>query len=587
MLRDYTYKFFGIIKENGVRATLNFLFIFAFINAFIAVFGSENTIVGVAVIIIMLSSMVRDMTAAPVKHFLHQAGVMLLIVLSSCLVNLLPPAPVFFLNLLTVFIIIYAFTYEYASHMYFPYILSYLFLVYISPVSADQLPKRIAAVLAGSACIILYQLYKGRRRVMETAQSVLCAMIDQAGQSIRFLASGEGEPACAHQVRALLCRLSRIVFERRKRALCISDASFALVDVGRGLENLILLLNDLAAHQDLQREPGQNPRRFPGQLLLLERISIELEGYRRFLLRETQSLPPLNRRDLIFPGEEPEERLYSALDYLRSHLLHMTDPEKKTLYRKTGLSMRIRIQAALDVSAVRVVYAIRVSVVLSLFFLAVQALDLPHGKWLMFTLASLSMPYADDVGKKTGQRVTATFIGGLASLVIYSLVPSVPGRSAVMIFFGYFSGYFSGYTSVYACSTISALGGAVLAGYAGWEQVGLMCLIRLAYICLGSAIALVANCVLLPFRRSRATELLMKKYSKTTSLLTRVCREENLDPQLYYNLVIQAHLQEEKLLQNAPEADRKGMRDLLEVCRRHVRDAHRHRPFPCSPAAAG
>ena len=574
MIKKNLCKFFGSLKENWVDTTLNCLFIFIFINIFTAVFGPENSMTGVSLVIIMMSSMAQDMTAVPFKHFLSQSAVLLLMALSSCLVGILPPYLVFFLNFITVFIIIYAFTYEYADHMYFPYILSYLFLIFIAPVSLEQLPKRMTGMVAGAACIILYQLFKGRRRIHETAQYVLSSIMDNACQSIRCLTLGEGEKPSPQQVRAQLCKLSHIVFQRRRKVFCISDASFALVDVGRGMEILILLLNSLPA--------GQNPE----QLLLLERIFAELEKYRGFLFTKDGELPPLNRQDFMVPQVDPEEKFYFALDYLRSHLLAMRNPQKKTCYRKTALSFKVRLQAVLDISAIRVVYSLRVSLMLSVFLLVVQALSLTHGKWLMFTLASLSLPYADGVSKKTGQRVTATMIGCLTSLVLYSFIPSAAGRTVVMIFFGYFSGFFSVYTGVYACSTISALGAAVMAAGTGFSSVAFMCLVRLIYILLGSLIALLANCVLLPFNRSRATELLIKKYSRTTELLSHVCQEENIDPQIYYNLVIQAHLQEEKLVRNAADAGWNGMEGLLEACRRHVQEAHRHHPFPCSSVAS-
>lgn len=119
--------------------------------------------------------------------------------------------------------------------------------------------------------------------------------------------------------------------------------------------------------------------------------------------------------------------------------------------------------------------------------LLVQSVELPHGKWLLFTVASVSLPYADDVGLKAKKRMLATLF--------------------------------------------------------------------------------------LPFKRATATRLLI-----------RVCREPEPYPQLYYELVIQAHLQEEKRHQNARELDWDGAKELLEKCREAVRAAHRERLAPYTPA---
>lgn len=76
----------------------------------------------------------------------------------------------------------------------------------------------------------------------------------------------------------------------------------------------------------------------------------------------------------------------------------------------------------------------------------------------MFTLASVSLPYADDVPVKMKKRFLATVIGGLLSVVIYTFIPSSAGRTAVMMLSGYLSFYFTDYTETFACSTIGAAG---------------------------------------------------------------------------------------------------------------------------------
>lgn len=549
--------------KNFRHATLNFIFILIFVNLFQRIFGMENSIVGVIFTIMMSASMVRDLTATPVRHLCIQTVVLFLMAAAACFVANAPPVFALPVNLAMIFLILYAFTYEYVSHLYFPYILSYLFLVFISPVTPDRLPKRLLGVFAGAVCIILYQLINGRKRVVETARDVLVSMIGHADECIGCLLSGRGAPRNPEQLREELCKLSQIVYDRRRKALCISDASFAMIDAGRGLENLVLLLYEMEG-------PITPPRAG-----MLRYISCCLSRLRAYMLRETADLAPICREDLGEVQNGEAERFLNCLQYIRSRMLSMTQPQKKKQYRKTLLSLSVRLKAALRVSPVRVVYALRVSILLALCTLLVQQLGLPHGKWLLFTVASVSLPYADDVGLKAKKRMVATLVGGLCSVVLFSLIPSPSGRTAVMMLSGYLSFYFTDYSATYSCSTVGALGGAVFMGMFGFGQVGYMSLVRLSYIALGILIALLANKVFFPFRRATATRQLWNKYLSTTELLTRVCRDPGADPQLYYGLVIQAHLQEDKLCQNAKELNWEGAQELLEKCRRAVRMAHR------------
>lgn len=233
------------IQKNFLHATCNFIFILVFVNLFQKVFGAENSIVGVIFTIMMSASMVRDLTATPLRHLCIQTAVLFLMAAAACFVASAPPLLALPLNFAVLFLILYAFTYEYVSHLYFPYILSYLFLVFISPVAPVQLPKRLLGVFVGAVSIILYQWVNGRHRVAETVQDVLVSMIDRAQACVAALHSGRGRPQGPGGAARQPVQAQPSSTTGRKRALCISDAGFAMIDAGRGLENVVLLLCEL------------------------------------------------------------------------------------------------------------------------------------------------------------------------------------------------------------------------------------------------------------------------------------------------------------------------------------------------------
>lgn len=559
------------VKGTFRFATLNMIFVIAFVNVFQMVFGAENSIVGVIFAILMSASMMRDLTATPFKHLCIQALVLVAMAVCASLVTVLNPFAALFVNFAMCFVILYAYTYEYASHLYFPYILSYLFLIFIAPIPLSHLPKRMLGMLTGAVCVILYQLVMGRNRARETTRDALTYMIGEARKCIDCMVEAQGMPDAPEEVRRNLCRLSRMVYDRRKKALCISDASFAVVNAGRGLEHLILLLYDL--------EGALTPARSQ----LLTQISDCLEQFRKFVRRETDDIAAFERAEFVPSAQDPAaDDLFNALFYIRSHLLQMTRPEKQAHYHETVMSLSVRLKTALNVSHVRVFYALRVAVLLSVFTLVTQIFTMPHGKWLLFTIASVSLPYADDVGTKAKKRFLATAAGGLVSVILFSLFDSPGMRTAIMMLSGYVSFYLSDYTGTFACSTVGALGGAVFMNVFGWEAVTQIAVIRLVYVIAGIAIALLANCLIFPFRRERATKQLWDKYASTCELLTHICKKGEVDPQLYYSLVIQAHLLEDKLCQNTQENNLGDMRAVLKKCRMEVRAAHRENTLETS-----
>ena len=147
-----------------------------------------------------------------------------------------------------------------------------------------------------------------------------------------------------------------------------------------------------------------------------------------------------------------------------------------------------------------------------------------------------------------------------------------------MMLSGYLSFYFTDYTGTFACSTIGALGAAVFTDVFGWNSVGEMLAVRLAYIIAGILVSLIFNLVVFPFSRRLATEQLWNKYAAATKLLTQICRQEDTDTQLYYSLIIQSHLLEEKLAKNADDEEWEKLKNMLPKCRQRVRNAHRKKP---------
>ena len=152
-----------VIKDNFRFSTLSFIFIIFYVNIFQIIFGPENSIVGVIFTIMMSASMVRDLTATPFRHLMVQTLVLVWMALAAYWVSTLPAPLSFVINFITLLLILYAYTYEYSNHIYFPYILSYLFLVFISPVNAQQLPKRMLGMAVGAVSIMLYQGCLGRQ----------------------------------------------------------------------------------------------------------------------------------------------------------------------------------------------------------------------------------------------------------------------------------------------------------------------------------------------------------------------------------------------------------------------------------------
>ena len=263
-IKDWAVSF----RKNFVGNTIFFIFIVSYIMIFQAMFGAENSITGVCMTLIMTSSMSKDMTGAPLrniltdkaeleaiavfkenlKNLLMQAAVLVFMSVSACLTVTLNPFMAAVVNFATVFILSTLFMSETSASQYFIYLLSYSFLVFISPITFEGLPKRIIAVLFGALCVMAYQFILGRKRINKISTGALKALIHYITDENPI---GSTELT---ELRKYICSVSKAVFDRKKAYFGISSAGIGLIDAARGLENIAVKADEISAKDSLDYE---------------------------------------------------------------------------------------------------------------------------------------------------------------------------------------------------------------------------------------------------------------------------------------------------------------------------------------------
>lgn len=311
-----------------------------------------------------------------------------------------------------------------------------------------------------------------------------------------------------------------------------------MLNCGRGLEYLLLQITD----ESLDEE----------QLQLLKQ---QLNEFKEVINQEIE----LSSQSKLIKNDVLDKNL----QFIHQNLKAMNDLNNRSHYNQTSLSLLVRLKALFGYSEVRINYALRVAFLITVFTLLTQQLHLTYGKWLLFTLASVSLPYTDDIKAKARKRLIATLVGCVISVIAYTLLPASSARTGIMMASGFMSFFFADYVGTYAMSTIGALGGAVFISYFTLADITQIALIRILYIVIGIVIAWLFNCILFPYSRKKATAKLCEKYAQTTDLLSDLTICENSDSQLYYGLMIQVHLLEEKIIQNASAEDWHGIYDFL------------------------
>ena len=88
-----------------------------------------------------------------------------------------------------------------------------------------------------------------------------------------------------------------------------------LVDSGRGLEHLLILLSQTEHPEDCRD--------------MLEKTLTQLSHFESYVNKKTTAPHLIARTDFITDPEDlRQEEFYNSLKYIRNHLVHMADPEK-------------------------------------------------------------------------------------------------------------------------------------------------------------------------------------------------------------------------------------------------------------------
>ena len=198
------------------------------------------------------------------------------------------------------------------------------------------------------------------------------------------------------------------------------------------------------------------------------------------------------------------DRHPDADDVLRASVVDLRDglsslaSDNHTVRRDVHLQMRAMARETVRRDSARFTFAVRMSVVFTLFAFVWQYWELENAKWLLFTTVALVLPYVDGAWRKSAMRLTGTLAGIAAFAVVLVATGGELGLlTAALMLANYVYTVLDPkrYDVMMVFITVSALVAASMSAPAD-DAV----LERIAFILLGVVVATAANYLLLPYR---------------------------------------------------------------------------------------
>ena len=183
------------LAKKGITALLLFGLILLLMAVFYLLFGSNNVTIGVSTALAILMYRSKNLTIRPGKNLMIVVTFNLLMGVVAFLssLNVFIAVPI---NFVSLFMIAGALSYTISTPISTPFSLQYIFLI-ANPVSLEELPLRLVALVVGGLLFMAAQLLINRNRVNTEIKKCFPEICGQLNDKI----GGDPKPRAGHRNR--------------------------------------------------------------------------------------------------------------------------------------------------------------------------------------------------------------------------------------------------------------------------------------------------------------------------------------------------------------------------------------------------
>lgn len=508
-----------INKENIKKQTITFVFTIAFIMGFKSIFGDKNTLIGVTTITAMLMFINVDLTMSPIKN-LMQLIALNIITGVGAYIALLNPWIGIPINFAIIFIINYRLYFNLKEPLYVPFTLQYAFIL-ATPVTLKEMPIRLASLLVAPIAIMIFQMLFNRQKIFKKGNKIIENVCSKIIEKIDIILDEDIAPKdnsnIDKDIRKYIDELRAIVYDNRKENFYITEEARIKVNILSALEKISINLNKINNVEDLKGI-------IIGLRQCMKRLNVVLGEDNNIEELEKYIDNVINNYENIQTSRIHAIEILNSLEILKVALAELRRLGKEnyniiradeTAYHK---KLHLMYKKRFIKSSVKLSFAVRSAIGVSLAAFVTDYFNLSEGRWLIFTMVSLVVPIYETSIKKARDRFTATLIGAVIIVIVFSIFKSVAIRSIILIVAGYVNSYLSEYKHKTICTTVSAIGAAALLG-----NTTVLTLNRIMYVSIGAILAILINRFILPRKIEDYTRELERMYLEAVkSMLKKV-----------------------------------------------------------------
>lgn len=540
-----------MIKKTIINNTITFVIVMFFVITFKSIFGEENTLIGVTTITATLMFLERDFTGSPLKNTLKFIGINLLIGMGTSLIVASNMWLGLIINFIVVFIFSYIFTYNLRQPLYVPFGLQYLFLL-TTPVPTDRLDIRLLALIFGALIIMLVQLLFNKNKLATSGNKILVDVCESIENKVCCIKGKSNNYDSINNINSSIDEFRTIVYDKgesnyylTKEAKIKLNISVALEGISRILysdNNKLINLMILDTLEELVKVAKEAI-----SINSKENKTIQLNSYNiKKLLNycqehEINDLLNLQLLESMICLDDTLEEL-TKLDIKQYNVVDKIG-DKSEIFSKKNIKSFLT-----ETDSPKYCYGMRMAITMTIGLFFMEYFKLPEGRWILFTILSLTTPLYETSKHKIRYRIGSTLVGSVIIIILFSIFKTENIRLLIVMLAGYLQGYVNEYKYKIIFVTVSAIGAAVIVG-----NIQELTIERILMVAIGTIIAIIANKYLFPYNLEKSNEQLRKIYDASIKKMFKELRslvEGKNNPEFIKHLFVTISIIESKARMN-------------------------------------
>ncbi|CEJ75118.1 membrane protein [[Clostridium] sordellii] len=398
-----------------------FVFFIAIISIFsFLIFGKENLLIGIGSISIAITMIGQNYKSNKIQTFITLSVIQLILGLGAYISGYSSIIATF-VSLSISFSIYYIFSNETKASKSSAFMTLYVLLLY-SPITIEQLPKRLIALIFSSLVIMCLYFILSRYNFKKITNSQIINTIDLINKQLDLIKEGQVIEEFNKNASILLKNIELNIYDSIEKNKKLS------IEVYKK-EVVVLLLKKINTSLNYIKESEIDETLFKNlkfvlddiKLYILEKIS-DNELKERFIKYDSNY-------DIKSLNSDLKTYNYYNLRLAIKELYRQLDNEFIIQNLREKISLRLQLKTDIDIlknnfsmSSLRFNIAVKASILIATSIFIVNYFNIYEGKWIVLTLSILLLPYAEQSSKKALDRVIGTVIGAIIFGLIYKFI---------------------------------------------------------------------------------------------------------------------------------------------------------------------